>query len=241
MVWRIAGAVILAAWLGGCAENRLSTGLMPPASEAPQPTAPAAGPADPSFRIGELKTGMTRAELIALFPNRMVAGSGSGADRYYYVEPPGVTTGTTVARDRLELLLNDDKLAAFGVVHANDEVMGATELGELPIVATAPLAPKARRGAKPTPAVNSVAPPAGKFAVQIGARRSEAEARALIDEMRAKYPVLLGQKWAEIHRVNLPQGAMYRVMVGPLATSQQAAQLCDGLKAQGVECFLRGT
>ena len=72
-------------------------------------------------------------------------------------------------------------------------------------------------------------------------RRSEAEARALIEEMRAKYPRLLGRQWAEIHRVDLPQGSTYRVMVGPLATSQQATQLCDGLKAQGAECFLRGT
>ena len=90
----------------------------------------------------------------------------------------------------------------------------------------------------PAPAAKQ---PVGKFGVQIAARRSEAEARAAIDEMRAKFPSLLGQQWATINRVSLPQGVFYRVMVGPLGSAQQAAQLCSSLKAQGAECFIRGT
>jgi len=231
MSWRVACACVLAAWLAGCADNRLLTGANGVLVEAPDPATQAA--ADPSFRVGALRTGMSKAELMALYPNRMVAGGKSGTNRYYYVEPPGVTTGTRVQRDRLELLLNEDRLAAYGLARSDSEVMGPTELGELPIVASA-TEPEPPRAMLPKP-------PGGKYAVQIGARRSETEARALIDEMRAKYPRLLAQQWAEIHRVDLPQGSTYRVMVGPLATSQQAAQLCDGLKAQGAECFLRGT
>lgn len=94
--------------------------------------------------------------------------------------------------------------------------------------------------AAPAPAP-AATPPVGKFGVQIAARRSEAEARAAIDEMRAKFPSLLGHEWATINRVSLPQGVFYRVMVGPLASEQQAAQLCSSLKAQGAECIIRAT
>ena len=92
--------------------------------------------------------------------------------------------------------------------------------------------------ATPAPALT---PPVGKFGVQIAARRSEAEARAAIDEMRAKFPSLLGHEWATINRVSLPQGEFYRVLVGPLASEGQAKQLCSSLKAQGAECIIRAT
>ena len=84
-------------------------------------------------------------------------------------------------------------------------------------------------------------PPPGKFAVQIAAPRSVDEARALIDAMRAKYPDDLAQQWAAILPVTLPKGTFYRVVIGPLPSERQAAQLCSRLKAQGNECFIRRT
>jgi len=84
-------------------------------------------------------------------------------------------------------------------------------------------------------------PPRGKFGVQIAAPRSEADARAVIDAMRAKHASLIGREWASIHRVELPNGVFYRVLIGPMATEQQASQLCSSLKAQGSPCFIRGT
>jgi cell division septation protein DedD len=116
------------------------------------------------------------------------------------------------------LWLNDGRLATFDVMRTDEEVA---------VAASAP-APAATQ-------------PVGKFGVQIAARRSEAEARAAIDVMRAKFPSLLGHEWATINRVSLPQGLFYRVLVGPLGSAQQAAQLCSSLKAQGAECFIRGT
>ena len=83
------------------------------------------------------------------------------------------------------------------------------------------------------------APPQGKYGVQIAAPRSEADARALIDTMRVKHAALLGREWASIHRVDLPNGVFYRVVVGPKATEQQAMQLCNSLKAQGSPCFIQ--
>ena len=88
---------------------------------------------------------------------------------------------------------------------------------------------------------NTATPPAGNFGVQIAARPSEAEGRALIEEMRGRFPDLLGKQWAALYRVSLPEGVYYRVVVGRLETAQQAMQLCDSLKAQGVGCFIRAT
>lgn len=250
MGWRVAGAMVLAACLAGCADHEQFTGLSALATATSEPAAQ--GQADPSFRFNELKPGLSKAELESLYPNRMVAGGKFGRNQYFYVEPVNLTTGTKVARDRLELFVTDGKLAAFAVAHSDGEVMGPTELGELPIVSSGPpAAPPAKlkkpKAAPPVtasatpPAMASTTAPAGKYAVQIGAPRSEAEARALIDQLRAKHPALLGRQWAEIHRVELPKGVVYRVVIGPLATSQQASQLCNGLRAQGTACFLRGT
>ena len=83
------------------------------------------------------------------------------------------------------------------------------------------------------------APPQGRYGVQIAAPRSEADARVVIDTMRAKHATLLGREWASIHRVDLPNGTFYRVIVGPKATEQQASQLCSSLKAQGSPCFIQ--
>ena len=110
-----------------------------------------------------------------------------------------------------------------------------------PAVQPAPPAEPVVAAPAQAPSPFSATPPAGKFGVQIAARRSEAEGRALIDEMRAKFPSLLGRQWAMLYRVSLPQGVFYRVVVGPLGSAQQAAQLCDSLKAQGAACFIRGT
>lgn len=150
MGWRLGGAMLLAALLAGCAENRLLTGLQSRSDFAMAMPEPAAQPTPP-------------AESVVAAPAQV----------------PSPSTAAT--------------------------------------------------------------PPAGKFGVQIAARRSEAEGRSLIDEMRAKYPGLLGQQWAMLYRVALPRGVFYRVVVGPLGSALEAAQLCDRLKAQGVDCIIRGT
>jgi cell division septation protein DedD len=80
--------------------------------------------------------------------------------------------------------------------------------------------------------------PRGQFGVQIAAARSEADARALIDTMRARYSAELGKLAASIAKVSLPDGEFYRVIIGPLA-GEHASQLCSRLKAQGAQCFLR--
>lgn len=218
MGWRVGSAMLLAALLAGCSGNRLFPGLQGQSDYAMATPGPMTAQADPSFRVNELRPGLSKAELQAMYPGRLAFDSGDASKELYFVEPLGVAPQTRTLRDRLVLWLNDGRLATFEVMRTDEEVA---------VAASAP--------------VPAAAPPVGKFGVQIAARRSEAEARAAIDEMRAKFPSLLGHEWATINRVSLPQGVFYRVMVGPLASAQQASQLCSSLKAQGATCFIRGT
>jgi cell division septation protein DedD len=124
----------------------------------------------------------------------------------------------------------------FGTPATSDYAMATTE----PVTAPQPQALPQAAPDLPQ-AAQSATPPQGKFGVQIAAPRSVEEARALIDAMRAKYPGELAQQWATILPVSLPKAVFYRVLIGPLDSEQQAAQLCSRLKAQGVECFIRAT
>ena len=214
MGWRMGSAMLLAALLAGCADNRLFHGSQGQSDFAMATPGPTTAPADPSFRVNELRPGLNKAELQAMYPGRLAFDSGDARNELYFVEPLGVSPQTRTPRDRLVLWLNDGRLDKFEVMHTDEAV------------------------AAPAPAATA---PVGKFGVQIAARRSEAEARAAINEMRARFPSLLGHQWATINRVSLPQGVFYRVTVGPLGSAQQAAQLCSSLKAQGAACFIRGT
>jgi len=216
MGWRVGGVMLLAALLAGCADNRLFHGSQGQSDYAMATPGPMTAQADPSFRVNELRPGLSKAELQAMYPGRLAFDSGDAHNEMYFVEPLGIAPQTRTPRDRLVLWLNDGRLASFEVMRTDEAVAVAA----------------------PAPAASQ---PVGKFGVQIAARRSEAEARAAIDEMRAKFPSLLGHEWATINRVSLPQGVFYRVTVGPLGSAQQAAQLCSSLKAQGAACFIRGT
>jgi hypothetical protein len=238
MSWRVGSALLLTALLAGCADMPeyskppnytgfnwfpSRSGMNDFAMATPEPGQTRKAPVDPSLRMGELKVGMTKAQLEAVYPGRLV--NGDGRDDLYFVEPQTATPNSTVARDQLSLWLQNGRLATFELVSTNEPVL----------VASAP----APAGLPTPPSV--AAPPQGKYAVQVAAPRSEQEARAVIEQMRAKYPGLLGQQWATISRVSLPNGVFYRVAIGPLGSVQQAGQLCNSLKAQGAECFIRGT
>ncbi len=238
MGWRLGSALLLAMLLAGCADTDFPRMSGPNgynwwsdfAMATPEPVRSQGSPvADPSFRMSELTAGLSKAHLEAIYPSRLAFDSGDTRNQLYFVEPASVTPHSAVARDRLTLWLNDGKLATFGLVNTNEPVA----------VVAAPATP-ATLAALPAPP-SAAAPPRGKYAVQVAAPHSEAEARAVIDSMRAKYPSLLGREWATINRVSLPQGVFYRVVIGPLGSAQQASQLCNSLKTQGAECFIRGT
>jgi len=226
---RFAAALLAPALLGGCSDLpeffRPSRG---PDYAMAAPAAPVAPlPTDPSFRVGELRVGLTKTQLDSMYPGRLAFDSRDARNALYFVEPLGLNPTAGVVRNRLVLWLNDGKLASFEVVRSTEPVAVADATGSIP-AATRAMAPA------------NTGQPRGKYGVQIAAPRSEAEARAVLDAMRNRYASLLGQQWATINRVELPGGVFYRVMIGPMANAQ-AAQLCSSLKAQGAECFIRGT
>jgi len=80
----------------------------------------------------------------------------------------------------------------------------------------------------------------GSFAVQISARRSEAEARGDFQSLQAKFPAQLGGRTPLIRRVELgSKGTYYRAMVGPFESSDEAGRFCAALKAAGGSCFVQ--
>lgn len=235
MGWRIGGALGLTLMAAGCTEftqnarSPVADWAMAPMTTGSIPVTTTAVQADPSFRMGELKVGLSKADLQALFPNRLAFDSGDGRNELYFVEPAGVTPRATVSRERLVLWLNDGRLASYDVLRSTEPVAVAA-------VTQQPPPPPA-----PTRAKAAAAAPHGKFGVQIAAPQSEADARKAIDTLRAKHPKILVKEWATINRVELPNGVFYRVVVGPYATPQQATRVCNSLKAEGAPCFIRGT
>jgi hypothetical protein len=234
MGYRLLGALLLAGLLGGCAET---TDFFTPAPRTPDyamappdsTVIPSQG--DPSFRYGELRAGMTKAQLEAMYPGRLAFDSSDSRSALYFVEPLGLAPRSIVDRERLVLWLTDGRLATFNVVRSSEPVAVANVSSPSRAMTTGSIA-------APRRAAERAAPARGQLSVQIAASRSEADARVLIDAMRAKYPGQLAKLSASIAKVSLPDGVFYRVLIGPLG-SEQASQLCSSLKAQGAECFLR--
>src|SRR5581483_4317505 len=88
--------------------------------------------------------------------------------------------------------------------------------------------------------VSSGASTAGGYLVQVSSQRSEAEAQTSYRELQAKYPAQLGSHRATIHRADLgAKGTYYRAMVGPYASAEAAAGMCNSLKAAGGSCIVQ--
>lgn len=92
--------------------------------------------------------------------------------------------------------------------------------------------------ASPTAAIPT-APAGGGYAVQISSQRSEADAKASLRALQAKYPGVLGGRQSFIRRADLgSKGVYYRTLVGPFASAEQAAKFCSSLKAAGGQCLI---
>jgi hypothetical protein len=106
-----------------------------------------------------------------------------------------------------------------------------------PRVATAPVAVASAGSAS---GVQAGASAGGGYAVQITSQRSAAEAQASFRELRAKFPNQLGGREPIIRRADLGEkGTFYRALVGPFTSTEQAAELCSGLKAAGGSCIVQ--
>jgi len=58
--------------------------------------------------------------------------------------------------------------------------------------------------------------------------------------LQAKYPNQLNGREPIIRRADLgAAGIYYRALVGPFASVEKAAKLCNGLKAAGGDCIIQ--
>jgi hypothetical protein len=218
---RAGGALLLMGLLAGCADAPgLSSYAMAPAKPPEKAAEKAPITRDPSFRINALKGGLTKPELDAIYGVRLVRADGDPTFNLYQVESANAQLGGE--REQLALWVIDGKLATWGIVSASG-----------------PLAPAEPPPDVPPPEPSS-ADATGKFGVQIAERRSVAEARAAVEQLRGRYAGLLARQWATIYRVRLPEGVIYRAVVGPFASERRASELCSSLRAAGAQCTIQG-
>jgi hypothetical protein len=101
--------------------------------------------------------------------------------------------------------------------------------------APAPLKPAAM---KP---VDTPAKPAasGSYLLQVGAFKSDAEARTAWKAYQSKHAALLNGFGPDVQKVDLgDKGTWYRLRIASFADKDAAVAVCDRLKAQGGSCFL---
>jgi cell division protein FtsN len=79
----------------------------------------------------------------------------------------------------------------------------------------------------------------GRFRIQIGMVRTEAEAAALSARLKREHPDALAQREAEIDEAVVGNmGSFYRVRVGPFASAQDGQAACAKLKGSGFDCLV---
>jgi hypothetical protein len=104
--------------------------------------------------------------------------------------------------------------------------------------------PQARVAAtNPTQTAPAPASPAasggGAFLVQVSSQPSEAVAQSSFRALQSKFPSVLGSQTPVIKRADLGEkGVVYRAMVGPFGSRDEAVQFCESLKSAGGQCFV---
>jgi cell division septation protein DedD len=105
---------------------------------------------------------------------------------------------------------------------------------------TATTRPISLAAVPPAPQAGAEAPMAsGSYVVQVSSQRSEADAKASFRALQSRYPNVLGGRQSMVRRADLgSKGVYYRTLVGPFASSDQAAAFCSSLKAAGGQCLI---
>jgi cell division septation protein DedD len=114
-----------------------------------------------------------------------------------------------------------------------------TDRAAIASVAPPPRAAPAAPPPKATPAPAGPPPAArieGRYLVQLGSVRTEAEARALAAKAKRE-PVLASRQAAIDHAVLGNMGAFYRVRFGPFANVHETEAVCAKLQGSGFDCL----
>lgn len=96
-----------------------------------------------------------------------------------------------------------------------------------------------RGGPEPVATTVAAAKPEGKFRIQVGMVRTQAEAQALSVKMKRDYAAALATREPEIDEAVVGNmGSFYRVRVGPFASAQEGQAACAKLKGTGIDCLV---
>jgi hypothetical protein len=76
------------------------------------------------------------------------------------------------------------------------------------------------------------------YMVQVSSQPSEGVAQASYRTLQTKFPAVLGGHDPVIKRAELGDKTVYRAMVGPFGSREEALQLCTTLKSAGGQCFV---
>jgi hypothetical protein len=99
-----------------------------------------------------------------------------------------------------------------------------------------PLKPAALKPVAETPAKPAAS---GSYLLQVGAFKSDAEARAAWTTYQSKHAALLNGFGPDVQKVDLGEkGTWYRLRIASFSDKDAATALCDRLKSQGGNCFL---
>jgi hypothetical protein len=75
--------------------------------------------------------------------------------------------------------------------------------------------------------------------LQLGAMRSESEARGQWEQMKRKNPDLLSNLWGAAIRADLgDQGTYYRIQTGPVTDPASADRICAELRQRHFPCMV---
>lgn len=101
-----------------------------------------------------------------------------------------------------------------------------------------PDAPQETAALDPAAAKPATAPASGSYGIQIASLPSEADAKASIGKMSAKFGNVLGGRPISIRQANIPnKGTYYRLRVD-VGSKDDAIALCSKLKAAGGSCLV---
>lgn len=107
---------------------------------------------------------------------------------------------------------------------------------------SAAVAPSATATTTAMPAAPVPVPAAGLpggFRIQVGAMRTEAEARTAWEQVQRRHPEILGRLAPSFARVELAErGSFFRVQAGPLPSRDAARSACERLSKAGTVCFV---
>jgi hypothetical protein len=88
------------------------------------------------------------------------------------------------------------------------------------------------------PSAPSAGAASGGYLVSVSSQQSEADAQNSYRTLQGKFPSQLGSRSPVIKRAEIGEKVVYRAMVGPFGTSDEAKQFCVDYKAAGGQCFL---